>query len=389
MTGCGQRGAGSVRDVRTGGGPAEDGRGERPARAGAAGFRRPARLLLLALAALAIAGTPQARAQTDIWSATLMVGSAYGSLGYADGAGGSLSPTNSFRLGSTNYRVETVLTLSSGLSFATQPSLSAEVASDLTLNVGGRSLAFADASFGFGASSWSFSPALGWSVGDPVPMSITQASGGSPDTEPPVTVPDRADRRGLQTTTNWFGAPSSTVDLASYDVAQGFTTGRCEGGYENTSACPIGADVRHPAGARGSHGRNDRSVHPARLRRGPRRARRDLAGRRAGPARTDRGAAVGHAALGRHGPDRTGCANGRPRAAGRAGAGAGHRAGAGSAQPMVRSGDRRRTGHPVAGRHADRRRGCQGEPAGPPCTCPRPAVRRRPPRGGDRLGARP
>ena len=169
MTGCGQRGAGSVRDVRVGGGSSEDGRGERPARAGAAGFRRPARLLLLALAALAIVGTPQAQAQTDIWSATLTVGSAYGSLGYADGAGGSLSPTNSFTLGSTNYRVDSLLRLSSGLSLDTRPSLSAEVASNLTLNVGGRSLPFADASFSaFGGARWSFSPALGWSVGETV-----------------------------------------------------------------------------------------------------------------------------------------------------------------------------------------------------------------------------
>ena len=253
MTGCGQRGAGSVRDVRTGGGSSEHGCGERPARAGAGGFRRPAWLLLLALAALAIVDTPQARAQTDIWSATLTVGSAYGSLGYADGAGGSLSPTNSFRLGSTNYRVETVLTLSSGLSFATQPSLSAEVASDLALNVGStvgaRSLRFADASFSFGTYRWSFSPALGWAVGDTVPMSIAQASSGPPDTEPPVTVPDREDRRGLQTRTNWFDAPSAgtnltssevaditnpdeTVTILGKDVAQSFTTGRCEGGYE-------------------------------------------------------------------------------------------------------------------------------------------------------------
>ena len=233
MTGCGQRGAGSVRDVRVGGGSSEHGRGRRPARAGAAGFRRPARLLLLALAALAIVGTPQARAQTEIWSATLTVGAVFGTLGYADGYGGSLSPTNSFTLGSTTHAVDSLLRSSSGLSLVTRPSLSAEVASNLTLNVGGRSLRFADASFSsFSGASWSFSPGLGWSVGDTVPVSITQASGGPPDTEPPVTVPDRADRRGLQTTTNWFGTPSSTVDLASYDVAQSFTTGRCEGGYE-------------------------------------------------------------------------------------------------------------------------------------------------------------
>ena len=61
----------------------------------------------------------------------------------------------------------------------------------------------------------------------------------------------------------------------------------------------------------------------------------------------------------------------------------------GSAQPIVRSGDYRRTGHPAAGWDAHRRRRDTGQPAGPPCALSRSAVRRRPPRGGDRLGARP
>ena len=234
MTGCGQRGAGSVRDVRVGGGSSEDGCGERPARAGAAGFRRPARLLLLALAALAIAGTPQAQAQTEIWSATLTVGSDAGALGYADGYAGSLSPGR-FTLGSTNYRVDSVLSFSSGLSLITRPSLSREDASDLTLNVGSsvgrRSFPFADASFSnFSGATWSFSPALGWSVGDTVPVSITQSE--PKPTLPDPVVPDRADRRGLQSTTNWHGTPSNSLDLAVFNVAQSFTTGLCEGGYE-------------------------------------------------------------------------------------------------------------------------------------------------------------
>ena len=234
MTGCGQRGAGSVRDVRVGGGSSEHGCGERPARAGAAGFRRPVRLLLLALAALAIVGTPQARAQTEIWSATLTVEEFSETFGYAGFAGvGSLSPTTSFTLGSTTYEVESLLDFGSGLSFTTDPPLSAAVTSGLTLNVGStvgrRSLRFADASFSFfSGASWDLSSGLGWSVGDTVPVSITQASGGPPE---PV-VPDRADRRGLQSTTNWHGTPSNSLDLAREDVAQSFTTGLCEGGYE-------------------------------------------------------------------------------------------------------------------------------------------------------------
>ena len=237
MTGCGQRGAGSVRDVRVGGGSSEDGCGERPARAGAAGFRRPARLLLLALAALAIAGTPQAQAQTDIWSATLAVEEFSETFGYAEFAGvGSLSPTTSFTLGSTTYEVESLLDFGSGLSFTTVPPLSAAVASGLTLNVGSivgrRSLRFADASFSsFSGASWDLSSGLGWSVGDTVPVSITQASD-RPTADRPSPCPTA--RTGGACSPRPIGmALRATARIwLVFDVAQSFTTGLCEGGYE-------------------------------------------------------------------------------------------------------------------------------------------------------------
>ena len=70
-----------------------------------------------------------------------------------------------------------------------------------------------------------------------VPVSITQGSGGPPDTaRPPPELPDFADRTGVQSTTNWYANRSSATDLASDDVAQSFSTGPCEGGYELKSA---------------------------------------------------------------------------------------------------------------------------------------------------------
>ena len=125
---------------------------------------------------------------------------------------------------------------------------------------------------------------------------------------------------------------------------------RIGGGHEASPPLPVQRSV--PPRHRHSHGRDpdghvgsDRSIHGVGSR--PRRARPDLAGRRAGPAGRDRGAACRDGTLGRARPDRSAGPCPRRGAAGGTRPGRGDRAGAGTPFAPVRSGDRRRPRYPV------------------------------------------
>ncbi len=126
----------------------------------------------------------------------------------------SVLTDDDFTYSSTDYSVIYLFIRSDSLAINLSESIPDNFKAALTLNVGNRQFAFADASVTSTSARWSNS-GLSWSVGDTVSLSLT---------EPSTTTPTRPNPPAAQPTEYW--STTLSVNAVDYGLGCGYRTGQ-------------------------------------------------------------------------------------------------------------------------------------------------------------------